>query len=325
MNLIRQSFFVAKGLQEFTKSGFEKAAKGFVAADLENVKAHGRNYMVTGSNTGIGKVVATELAKAGGTVHLVCRNPERGEAALNEIKEESKNNSVFLHVVDLAKPREVYKFACDFAAKGEGLDVLVNNAGCIIPKRTIDDLGFETNFATNTLAVHLLTKTFMPLLEESKDARVVTVSSAGMLTQKLDADDAQSEKANFFTSAYTPPAQQKRQQVVMSEMYASRHPLVHFSTMHPGWADTTGVKEAMPAFYRAMKSTLRSPVQGADTVVWLALSPAAKLVKSGQFFQDRQPVATHLPLCCTQESESDRKRFMKVLDEMLDQVKNSLA
>ncbi|XP_067948241.1 dehydrogenase/reductase SDR family member 12-like [Watersipora subatra] len=323
MNFIRNSVFIVKGLQEFTRNGFEKASKNFNAADLENISINGRSYMITGSNSGIGKVVATELAKAGGTVHLVCRNPERGEAALNEIKEESKNNSVFLHVVDLAKPRDVYKFAHDFAEKGEGLDVLVNNAGCMVHQRNLDDLGFETNFATNTLAVHLLTETLLPLIRKSSDPRVITVSSGGMLTQKLNAVDIQSLKGSHDgTSSY---AQQKRQQVVLSELYAVRHPGVHFSTMHPGWADTPAVRDAMPSFYEKMKNKLRSPEEGADTVIWLALSPAVRSIESGKFFLDRQPVATHLPLSRTQESDTDRQSFIAALDEMLQKVKQSVA
>ena len=84
-------FYLIKGLSEYTKSGYETAAKHFNAADLE-VDLSQRSIMVTGANSGIGKSCAMEVAKRGAIVHMVCRNKERGEAAQKEIITSSKNN-----------------------------------------------------------------------------------------------------------------------------------------------------------------------------------------------------------------------------------------
>ena len=102
----------------------------------------------------------------------MCRSKERGEAAKKEIVEQSKNNNVNLHIVDMSQPRQVYKFAKDFASSQGSLNILVNNAGCMLNEReTIE--GLESNFATNTLGTHILTKVLIPLLIKSEKPRVV--------------------------------------------------------------------------------------------------------------------------------------------------------
>ncbi|CAN0082868.1 unnamed protein product [Lampetra fluviatilis] len=314
MSLYRNSIWFMKGLQEYTKGGYEAAAKSFRAQDLE-VDASGRSFMVTGANSGIGKAAALHMAKRGGAVHLVCRNRERAEQAREDIVKESGNQSVFVHLLDMSDPSKVWEFAENFKKENETLNVLVNNAGCMVNQRELTADGLETNFATNTLGTYILTTAFLPLLEKSgDDARVVTVSSGGMLVQKLDPDDLQVERGPFDgTMVYS---QNKRQQVAMTEQWAARHRGVHFSSMHPGWADTPAVRTAMPEFHRRMKGRLRTEEQGADTAVWLALSPAARAHPSGLFFQDRKAVATHLPLAWTRSSDAEAQRLMGKLEEI---------
>ena len=76
----------------------------------------------------------------------------------------------------------------------------------------------------------------------------------------------------------------QRQQVIMTEQWAKKFPDIHFSVMHPGWADTPAVRTSMPGFYNAMKNKLRTAEEGADTIVWLAMSEAALSQPSGLFF-----------------------------------------
>ena len=111
-------------------------------------------------------------------------------------------------------------------------------------------------------------------------------------------------------------AQNKRQQVEMTEEWAKKHSKIHFSVMHPGWADTPAVRSAMPDFYAKFKDKLRTAEQGADTVVWLSVSAAANQAPSGKFWQDRQPVSAHLPLAWTQSSQEDRDKLMNILSDM---------
>ncbi|KAK7938471.1 hypothetical protein WMY93_001797 [Mugilogobius chulae] len=251
------------------RSGYESAAKRFNPADLE-VTLSGRSFMITGANSGIGKATAQEIAKRGGTVHMVCRNKGRADAAKDEIVENSKNENVHVHIVDMSNMKQVWEFAQNFA-QNNSLNVLI------------------------------------------------TVSSGGMLTHKLNVDDLQFEKGTFDgTMAY---AQNKRQQVILTERWAAQHKEIHFSSMHPGWADTPAVQTSMPSFHAKMQSRLRTEAMGADTVVWLAVSAAASKQPSGLFFQDRTAVATHLPLAASRSTPQDEEKLMNILEELAQKFK----
>ncbi|XP_051989317.1 dehydrogenase/reductase SDR family member 12-like [Xyrauchen texanus] len=320
MSLYRNIVWFIKGMCEYTRSGFENASKSFVAKDLD-VSMVGRSFMITGANSGIGKATAIAIAKKGGTVHIVCRNKERAERAREEIISTSGNTEVHVHVLDLSESRKVWEFAEAFKKEHSFLNVLINNAGCMVNQREMNPDGLEKNFATNTLGVYILTKCLIPLLEKSRDPRVITVSSGGMLVQKLDTDDLQTERAQFDGNMVY--AQNKRQQVVMTEVWAKASPKIFFSVMHPGWADTPAVATAMPQFHQMMRDRLRTAEQGADTVVWLAVSQAAAAFPSGLFFQDRTPFPAHLPLAWTHSSRHDVKVFMGRLETLAMAVKPS--
>lgn len=301
-----------KGLQEYTKSGYEAAAKHFVPTDLD-VNLSGRSFMITGANSGIGKSTAQEIANRGGTVHMVCRSKDRAEAAKNDIVERSNNQNVHVHIVDMSSARQVWQFAHSFS-QNNALHVLINNAGCMVNQRELTDEGLEKNFATNTLGTFILTTALIPVLKKAEDPRVVTVSSGGMLTQKLNVDDLQFEKGSFDgTMAY---AQHKRQQVILTERWAAMHSEIHFSSMHPGWADTPAVQSSMPSFHAKMQSRLRTGAMGSDTVVWLAVSLAATKHPSGLFFQDRKSVSTHLPLASSRASCQEEEKLLSTLEEL---------
>ncbi|KAG8452796.1 hypothetical protein GDO86_004548 [Hymenochirus boettgeri] len=311
MSLYRNTVWFLKGMREYTRSGYEAAAKQFVAEDLE-VNVAGRSYMITGANSGIGKATALAIAKKGGTIHLVCRNKERAEEAKRELIANSGNEGISVHLVDMSSPKDIWAFAEKFKTEHK-LNVLINNAGCMVNNRELTEDGLEKNFATNTLGTYILTAALLPAMEKEDDARVITVSSGGMLVQKLNVLDLQFETGTFDgTMAY---AQNKRQQVILTEHWAKSHPKIHFSIMHPGWADTPAVRSSMPDFYEKMKNRLRTEEQGADTVVWLAISSAATKHPSGLFFQDRKPVSTHLPFAFTHSSPEDEEKLLEVLRE----------
>ncbi|XP_008430813.1 dehydrogenase/reductase SDR family member 12 [Poecilia reticulata] len=317
MSIYRNAVWFVKGLQEYTKSGYEAAAKHFSPADLD-VNLSDRCFMVTGANSGIGKATAQEIAKRGGTVHMVCRNKERAETAKGDIVAQSKNENIHVHIVDMSSARQVWEFAQSFSQNNK-LHVLINNAGCMVNQRELTEEGLEKNFATNTLGTYILTTALIPTLKKVEDPRVITVSSGGMLTQKLNVDDLQFEKGTFDgTMAY---AQNKRQQVILTERWASQHKEIHFSSMHPGWADTPAVQSSMPSFHAKMQSKLRTEAMGADTVVWLAVSPAAVKLPSGQFFQDRKPVATHLPLASSRSSPQEEEKLLAAMEEFAQKFK----
>jgi len=320
MSIYRNAVWIVKGLREYTKNGYLSAAESFKPGDLD-VDCSGNQYLITGSNSGIGKQTALEIARRGGTVHMVCRNPTTAEEARKEIVDQTSNENVHVHILDLSKPKDVHQFAIKFVSDNQekGLSVLINNAGCMVNKRELTDDGLEKNFATNTLGTYILTESLSSLLQQtdasSPRSRVVTVSSGGMLTNKLDPTDLQTENKTFDgTMVY---AQNKRAQIVMMEKWAGKYPSVQFTTMHPGWADTPAVRMSMPDFYERMKDKLRTTEQGADTAVWLAVSNsnvATDAKNSGEFYQDRQPVSKHLPLAWSRSSAAEEKSLMDQLD-----------
>ncbi|XP_076837572.1 dehydrogenase/reductase SDR family member 12 [Brachyhypopomus gauderio] len=321
MSLYRNVVWFVKGMREYTRGGYESASKNFVANDTD-VSVEGLAFMITGGNSGIGKAAAMALAKKGGTVHLVCRNKEKADVAKEEMIRESGNSEIYVHLLDLSETRKVWEFAEAFKKEFSSLNVLINNAGCMVNQRELNTDGLEKNFATNTLGVYVLTKCLIPLLERSRDPRVVTVSSGGMLVQKLDSTDLQTERTVFDgTMVY---AQNKRQQVVMMEFLAKAYPRIHFSVMHPGWVDTPAVATAMPEFHQRMRTRLRTVEQGADTVVWLATTHA-NTSTSGGFYQDRRVVSTHLPLAYTRSSQEEVQEFMSKLETLAMSVRPSSA
>lgn len=106
--------------------------------------------MVTGANSGLGLVCAREFARRGGTVHMLCRNQQRGEDARQQIIKETGNDKVELHVLDMGDVKAIRKFTDEYVKSGRSLDVLVNNAGCMIHERKLTPEGLEQNFAVNT-------------------------------------------------------------------------------------------------------------------------------------------------------------------------------
>ena len=146
---------------------------------------------------------------------MVCRNPKSAEEAKAEIVKESENEDVHVHILDMSEPRSIHAFVKKFAEENASLNCLVNNAGCMVNTREVTEDGLEKNFATNVVGTHMITEGLIELIRKSDDPRVVVVSSGGMLTNKLNLDDLQSEEMKYFdgTMVY---AQNKRQLVIMT-------------------------------------------------------------------------------------------------------------
>ncbi|CAF2315504.1 unnamed protein product [Rotaria sp. Silwood2] len=315
MSFYRTAIFGIKGLSEYTRSGFEAAAKRFNSYDTD-ADLSDQHIMITGANSGIGKIAALECAKRQAHVYMVCRDEKRGKEAQEEIIRDSNNRNVELYLCDMSKPQDVTAFTKQFIESQKPLNVLCNNAGCMINERQLINDEHEANFATNTLGTYILTKNFIPILTQNQPARVFTTSSGGMYNVKLDPDDFNSIQMRTFNGDLV-YAQNKRQQVVMAERLAERHPSIYFATWHPGWVDTPAVRSAMPSFYAKMQSRLRTPEQGADTLIWLCCQKDIdKKYKSGDFFQDRMPVSKHLPLAWTKSTIEEDERFMRNLDRV---------
>eukprot|EP00055_Hartaetosiga_balthica_P000939 m.137843 g.137843 ORF g.137843 m.137843 type:complete len:321 (+) comp12460_c0_seq1:99-1061(+) len=312
--MLRKILWYFGGRKVYTRAGFEKAAESFDES-LQDVDLSGLSFVVTGANSGIGFCCSKYFAAQGGTVHLICRNPERGEHAKETIVKETSNNNVHLHILDMANTKEVEAWARQCVDENMQVDVLINNAGCMVHERNMTPLNIEYNFAVNTFGPYVLTMELMPLLSKSKDGRVIFVSSGGMLLEKLNASDPQLAKVHHFDGivAYS---QHKRQQVVMASYFSETITSVRFFSMHPGWADTPSVATSLPDFYEKMKDELRTEQQGSDTVQWLASSQNIPDTFNGNFIFDRQIAPQHLFLGFTTSSKSSNMAFMTYLEDL---------
>ncbi len=280
-----------------------------------NVSLEAKSVMVTGANSGLGEATARMLCESGANVHMVVRNPEKGEQAKQRIESHGIGD-VVLHICDLSSLESVRKFAADFVASEASLDALVNNAGVLPSARTITEEGFELTFATNVLGPFLLTELLLPVLARADDPRVIWVSSGGMYTEGIHLDDLQLRHREFDGAKFY--AHTKRAGVMLTEEWARRAAStgVSFYAMHPGWARTPGVEASLPGFNRIMGPLLRTAEQGADTIVWLVGSDRARDL-SGDFWHDRRIRPRHR-LSRTRDSAADRRRLFDEVERMVD-------
>ncbi|RXN07594.1 dehydrogenase reductase SDR family member 13-like protein [Labeo rohita] len=138
-------------------------------------KLHGKTVIVTGSNTGIGRATAVDLARRGARVILACRNQVCGETAVALVQRESGSKNVVFMQLDLASLKSVRSFAETFLKTERRLDILINNAGVYMQGTTEDGLGLM--FGVNHIGHFLLTNLLLDKLKECAPSRIVTVSS----------------------------------------------------------------------------------------------------------------------------------------------------
>jgi NAD(P)-dependent dehydrogenase (short-subunit alcohol dehydrogenase family) len=250
----------------------------------------GKVALVTGGTSGIGKATAMALSAMGADVVVVGRDRERGERAAAEIRAQT-GGRVDLALADLSSQEEVRALAEEFKRRYERLDVLVNNAGLVQSTRTETVDGLESTFAINHLAPFLLTNLLLDMLQQSAPSRVVTVSSEAERWGNIDFDDLQSK--NWYRG-FPVYGMTKLANIMFTYELAERlkGTGVTATCMHPGAVNTrfgTNNRGPMTILFRAFKPFMRTPDQGADTVIWLASSPAVEGV-SGRYYSDRKPI-----------------------------------
>ncbi|MGB5811527.1 MAG: SDR family NAD(P)-dependent oxidoreductase [Polyangiales bacterium] len=295
-----------KSLVGYTALGYRWRPHPPVSVDLT-----GKSALVTGATSGLGKATATALASLGASVTIVGRDPEKTSRVRTEMFRRTGNEAIAVEIADLSIMNEVRALASRFRGP---LHLLVNNAGVMLRERQVTSEGLEATFATNLLGHFVLTRALMPRLRASAPARIVNVSSGGMYTQRLRLDDLQMSKGTYDgTAAY---AHTKRAQVILTEQWADqlRGSGVTVHAMHPGWADTQGVADSLPRFHTLMKPLLRTPAEGADTIVWLCTSPEAAET-TGLFWHDRRPRPTHRSRR-TQATPQDRDSLEDTLESL---------
>ena len=279
----------------------------------ENGGMEGKVVLITGGTSGIGRAAATALAAMGAEVVVSGRSRERGESAVEEIRDTSGNEKVSLMLADLAVQAEVRGLAEEFRDRYDRLDVLVNNAGIIQSKRTQTPDGIELTLAVNHLAPFLLTNLLLDLLKESAPSRIVTVSSEARRGAQIDFDDLQSERRYRAFKVY---GMTKLANILFTYELAERleRTGVVANCLHPGGVNTNfgnNNRSFGTLIFRAFKPFMRTPEQGADTVVYLAVSPEAGKM-TGRYLTDRKVVSTFQD----PHDEVMQKRLWEVSEEL---------
>jgi NAD(P)-dependent dehydrogenase (short-subunit alcohol dehydrogenase family) len=257
--------------------------------------------MVTGATGGLGEVVATELARRGATVILVCRREPAGRALRQRIQAAAGNTSIDLLVADLSDQSDIRRLAEQFRLRHPSLHVLINNAGAQFPTRQLSVDGIELHLAVNYLAPFLLTNLLLDTLVTSAPARIVNVASEVMADARMiklggtadvpfDLEDLQSERRFTPMRAYG----QAKLALVMSGYRLARQlegSGVTVNALHPGVV-ATGITDALiPRPLRPVMRLakpflrLRTPQEGAQTIMYLATAPELASI-TGKYFID---------------------------------------
>jgi NAD(P)-dependent dehydrogenase (short-subunit alcohol dehydrogenase family) len=230
--------------------------------------------LVTGATDGLGKRVASALARRGATVLLHGRSPERLEATLEELRGQTSSQKVGSYLADLSSLGAVRDLADRILSEYDRLDMLVNNAGIIVQERKESEDGYELTFAVNYLSHFLLTRLLLPLLKGSAPARIVNVASAGQ--SPIDFDDPMLERGYDAMRAYSTS---KLAQIMFTFELAERlsGTGVSVNALHP--ASLMDTKMVLDTFGYTM-STVE---EGTEAVVRLAVSPELEGV-TGRYF-----------------------------------------
>ncbi len=250
----------------------------------------GRTAVITGGNSGIGFAAASELARRGANVVITAREPDRGRAAAEAIKTET-GRGVTTMVLDLASLASVRSFTDDLTSRFGRADLLINNAGCYVtPRRETAD-GIEWTMAVNHLGPFLLTCR-LAAHAATRPERIVNVSSEMHRSARRDLTFTVLEPPGRYwgTEAY---ARSKLANILFTRELANRLSdtgTVAFS-VHPGNVATRiaqdGDSRLAGFIWKAARSRMRTPAEGAATVVYAAASPNIGQ-HSGGYFSDEQ-------------------------------------
>lgn len=242
----------------------------------------GRTFLVTGANTGIGFEAAAVLARAGGRVLLGCRDLGRAHDAADRIRRRIDGADLDVVQIDQASLASVEEAATQVLRTEPRLDVLVNNAGVMVPPLTSSEDGFELQFVVNHLAVFALTAHLLPKLLEHPGSRVVTTSSIAHRTGRLFLDDLNAEDGYDASERYR---QSKLANLLFALELDRRLRAADAATIsvacHPGIAITdlgrhmgSWVRWVKPLVKPLLQLRYNSPLQGAWPTLMAATAPA---------------------------------------------------
>jgi len=263
----------------------------------------GKTIIITGANSGIGKAAAIQLARLGADVVMACRSLERGQSALDDVRQASGSQRVELMRLDLASQRSIREFAESFKRKHKRLDVLIHNAANFdktITKPALTEDGVETIFATNHIGPFLLTGLLLERLKKSAPSRIITVSSKGLLVYPnlgMEFDNLNGERKFSSQHAYF---LSKQAQVMFTYALAEK---LKGTGVTVNCVRVTSVAVAadrlgnlpvwMQKLYDVKRKMSITPEQQAETYTFLAADPAGQEVTGGYWDEKNQQVRSN--------------------------------
>jgi len=243
----------------------------------------GRVVVVTGANTGIGFETAAALVAKNAQVVLACRNQQKAEDALNRIRERTPDAELRFIPFDLASLNSIRGFGETFRSDFDRLDLLINNAGVMVPPLGHTEDGFELQFGCNHLGHFALTGRLVDLLQATPHARVVTVSSLTHRMGAMDFDNLNAEKGYKKMSAY---GQSKLANLLftfeLQRRLENAGSDVVATAAHPGWTGTDLQRHT--SLIEFFGSLAQGPARGALSTLRAAVDPQAK---GGDYFGPR--------------------------------------
>lgn len=291
----------------FTRIGYAVRSRLDDWTDLDTYDLEGRTYVVTGSTSGLGRAAALRLAAAGAHVVLNGRNHDKTARIREEITAATGSSQISIAAADMGELDQVRSMADDLTARFERIDGLLHNAGALSAERRENSAGIEATIASQVVGPFLLTSLLLDPLRAAAPGRVITMSSGGMYTAGLTVNRLQMSKEQYGGSEQY--ARAKRAQVTLNEMWAERVPSdeIVFQALHPGWADTPGVEDALPTFRKVVGPLLRDGDEGSDTMVWLAADDGRPVDASGGFWLDRRGKSIH-KIGTTRKTDTPERR-----------------
>jgi len=266
---------------------------------------NGKVVVITGATSGIGQVAAERLAAMGARIVMVARDRTRADATISRLRQIAPGMAHSVHIADLSLMEEARRVGELIAAAEPHIDVLMNNAGGIFYEHKITREGLELTFATNHMAYFVLTDTLRKTLLASAPARIVNTSSEAHRRERLDFDDLQNAGNYRALTAYS---QSKLCNILFTRELARQlsGTGVTANSFHPGFVDTRfadGGKGALYYGFLVAKKFALTPEQGAETMVYLASSPAVENI-SGEYFEK---CTVKLPNAAAQDDAGARR------------------
>ncbi len=278
----------------------------------------GRHAIVTGANTGIGYETARSLALQGADVVLACRSAQRGEDALQRLLAEVPSATASLELLDLSDLGSIEAFATRYRDAHDRLDLLILNAGVMVPPESKTAQGFELQFGVNHLGHFALTGHLLPLIRTTAEARVVVVSSVAARDGVMQFEDLNYERGYTARHAY---AQSKLANQLFARELQRRLQAAGASTLvtaaHPGWTATDLQRTAW--YFRVLNPFFAmKPPQGALPTLRAATDPGAQ---GGQYFgpdgwMEVRGYPVVVPMVKNAHDEAAAERLWNVSEEL---------